>query len=270
MRRIRIGKDVNIRWVLKAPAFVTFTKDNLTIELKDPKGRSSQCGYYFDSVSDEGYVVMSSLKGIDFSILGNYTLSAWLNKDKPGQSVVDMVNAFSLVNSTIAEDNRNDCGCGHFNIDTVDIQSEFFFAGPKGEDGVSPVVDMYDNGNSTVITITDKTGGHQFVVKNGEKGDKGDRGLRGEKGDKGDPGEKGARGLQGDKGDPFTYNDFTPEQLASLKGAKGDKGDKGDKGEDGDFGLVATEIDANGHLIIHSTSDVLDFDIVNKHLVIRV
>lgn len=33
--------------------------------------------------------------------------------------------------------------------------------------------------------------------------------------------------LKGDKGDPFTYNDFTPEQLALLKGEKGDKGDIG-------------------------------------------
>lgn len=53
------------------------------------------------------------------------------------------------------------------------------------------------------------------------------------------------KGDKGDKGNPFTYEDFTPEQLAALKGDKGDtgeqgiqgiqgeKGDKGDKGEDG-------------------------------------
>lgn len=34
--------------------------------------------------------------------------------------------------------------------------------------------------------------------------------------------------VQGEKGDPFTYEDFTPEQLAGLKGPKGDKGDDGD------------------------------------------
>lgn len=41
------------------------------------------------------------------------------------------------------------------------------------------------------------------------------------------------KGEKGDKGDPFTYNDFTPEQLAFLTGPKGEKGDKGDKGEQG-------------------------------------
>ncbi len=43
-------------------------------------------------------------------------------------------------------------------------------------------------------------------------------------------------GEKGDKGDPFTYEDFTPEQLASLKGDKGDKGDNGTDGKDGQNG----------------------------------
>lgn len=40
-------------------------------------------------------------------------------------------------------------------------------------------------------------------------------------------------GEKGDKGDPFTYEDFTPEQLASLKGDKGDNGADGKDGADG-------------------------------------
>lgn len=59
----------------------------------------------------------------------------------------------------------------------------------------------------------------------GEKGDKGDRGEQGLKGVKGDRGYKGDKGEKGEKGDAFTYDDFTPEQLANLKGEKGDKGD---------------------------------------------
>lgn len=50
-------------------------------------------------------------------------------------------------------------------------------------------------------------------------------GPKGDKGDKGDPGEPGP------KGDAFTYDDFTPEQLANLVGPKGDKGDPGPKGD---------------------------------------
>lgn len=46
----------------------------------------------------------------------------------------------------------------------------------------------------------------------------------------------GIVGEKGEKGDAFTYEDFTPEQLAALKGEQGipgEKGEKGDKGEPG-------------------------------------
>lgn len=44
-------------------------------------------------------------------------------------------------------------------------------------------------------------------------------------------------GPKGDKGDSFTYDDFTPEQLASLVGPKGDKGDTGTQGPQGEQGI---------------------------------
>lgn len=47
------------------------------------------------------------------------------------------------------------------------------------------------------------------------------------KGDTGEPGKQGEKGERGEKGDPFTFDDFTPEQLAALKGEKGEKGDTG-------------------------------------------
>ena len=52
----------------------------------------------------------------------------------------------------------------------------------------------------------------------------------------------GDTGEKGDTGDAFTYEDFTPEQLAGLKGDTGEtgpagpKGDTGDKGETGETG----------------------------------
>lgn len=42
----------------------------------------------------------------------------------------------------------------------------------------------------------------------------------------------GPQGPKGDKGDPFTYDDFTPEQLAALTGPKGDAGYTPIKGVD--------------------------------------
>ena len=67
---------------------------------------------------------------------------------------------------------------------------------------------------------------------------------------KGDTGLQGVKGDTGNTGDAFTFDDFTPEQLASLKGttgdtgatgSKGDKGDKGDTGAKGDTGEGSDE-----------------------------
>lgn len=46
----------------------------------------------------------------------------------------------------------------------------------------------------------------------------------------------GDTGEKGDTGDTFTYEDFTPEQLAGLKGETGDTGPAGPKGDTGDTG----------------------------------
>ncbi len=65
------------------------------------------------------------------------------------------------------------------------------------------------------------------------KGAKGDTGTSGEKGDTGDTGPAGPKG---DTGDAFTYQDFTPQQLAGLKGDTGDTGPQGVKGDTGESG----------------------------------
>ena len=185
MKRIRIGKDINVQWVLHAPTDIILTTENLTIELKSPKGNQATVNdYVLETLSDGKFAVYFVLRGTAFSLLGNYTFTAWLNKGEQGQSVVDAVNAFTLVGSTQSEDDITACGCGCLDTATLDIRGDIAYVGQRGE--------------------------------------------------------------------------------------KGDKGDKGDKGEDGDFGLVATEIDANGHLILYSTSDTLDFAIVEKHLVLTV
>ena len=53
----------------------------------------------------------------------------------------------------------------------------------------------------------------------------------------------GAGALKGDKGDPFTYEDFTPEQLAALIGPKGDVGPQGEIGPAGPRGNIGPKGD---------------------------
>ena len=71
---------------------------------------------------------------------------------------------------------------------------------------------------------------------------------KGEKGDKGDKGDQGLQGPKGDKGDAFTYEDFTPEQLAALKGEKGDKGDQGLQGPQGPQGEPGPSVDLTNYV----------------------
>ena len=93
------------------------------------------------------------------------------------------------------------------------------------------VYDIYDELAHTRID--------NIQLQKGEKGDKGDAGPQGPQGPQGlqgIQGEIGPQGPKGDKGDAFTYEDFTPEQLAALKGDKGDKGDAGPQGPQGPQG----------------------------------
>ena len=53
--------------------------------------------------------------------------------------------------------------------------------GDKGDDGVSPTVTTQSFPFGTLVTITDASGEHQFLVLNGAKGDKGDNGADGNK-----------------------------------------------------------------------------------------
>jgi len=49
------------------------------------------------------------------------------------------------------------------------------------------------------------------------------------------------KGDKGDKGDAFTYDDFTPEQLAALTGPQGPVGPQGPKGETGATGATGAQ-----------------------------
>ena len=60
------------------------------------------------------------------------------------------------------------------------------------------------------------------------------RGLLGATGPQGKQGIQGPPGPQGERGEPFTYDMFSPEQLASLKGEKGDQGEQGIQGRRGE------------------------------------
>lgn len=128
MKKIRIGKDIGVRWKIRTP----FNDDplsvsDISIDMKDPRGTVVPV----EGFEITGDTVTFGLKGTAFAYLGDYTFSCWKNKGKDGQTVVDAVNAFTLVNSTDKETGVGRGGCGVLELNTVDLYSEleFFFSG---------------------------------------------------------------------------------------------------------------------------------------------
>ena len=110
--------------------------------------------------------------------------------------------------------------------------------GEKGETGQQGVKgDTGDSGFSPIVNVDHSTGQIVITTEDGSATISFDE-L------KGDTGPQGVKGDTGNTGDAFTFDDFTPEQLASLKGATGEtgaKGDKGDTGAKGDTGQGSDE-----------------------------
>lgn len=107
----------------------------------------------------------------------------------------------------------------------------------KGEDGISPVVEVTDIIGGHRIIITDKEGKNAFDVMDGEEGPQGNQGPMGPQGPQGPqgiPGEQGPQGEVGPKGDP---------------GKDGKDGKDGNDGVDG----LSPFIGSNGNWWIGNT-----------------
>ena len=91
---------------------------------------------------------------------------------------------------------------------TGDLHSKQSLGGaiiPRGNDGISPTVEVTETETGHRVEITDVSGTKAFDLHHGK---------------------------DGDKGDAFTYEDFTSEQLAALKGKDGVDGYTPQKGID--------------------------------------
>lgn len=126
-------------------------------------------------------------------------------------------------------------------VEDVDIQA----TATTGEPGTEVVI--VNNGTARnprwVFTIprgnAGATGAQGPAGQDGQDGQDGAPGKDGKDGTDGAPGTPGKDGKDGEKGDPFTYDDFTPEQLAGLTGPQGPQGPAGQNGTNGTNGKSA-------------------------------
>lgn len=98
--RIRIGKDIRIKWaVLTDGSALELEGRDLTLEMQDPRGE-----LYVRDFTTEGNILTTYFQGKEQTKVGGYAFTLWENKGKENQSVVDRLQAFSLVRYTVQED----------------------------------------------------------------------------------------------------------------------------------------------------------------------
>lgn len=170
MRKIRIGKDIEMRWALfdSENEPLDFTGKELSLFLITPLMSRIELDF---AISRN--IVSASFKGTEQRIPGQYRLTLWINKGKDGQNVVDCCKAFELVPLSCMEGGNSESAV---DVVTVDLQSNF---------------DVGISGESA----------YQIALRNGFVGTE----------------EEWLQSLHGEPGKSFTYDDFTPEQIALLQ-----------------------------------------------------
>lgn len=132
MRKIRLGKDIKIRWGVTIEGEVADPAVyDLTLELRDAFGSTVDVAQ--PSLVDG--LLETTLFGKDQKRTGTYRLTLWLNKGKEGQSVVDACDAFTLVSCSCDEG-----GEGDLDLEVVDVETASLDVG-GGSGGGSSVSD---------------------------------------------------------------------------------------------------------------------------------
>ena len=134
MKHIRIGKDISLRWSITTDgAAVPLEGRDLTLEMKSPIGKVIILPYRVD-----GNVITITYYGYEQTVVGEYSLTLWENKGKPGQNVVDAIRAFKLVRTSPEEE---DFTGGDLQVESVDLGTanlEILSGGGASTPGESP------------------------------------------------------------------------------------------------------------------------------------
>lgn len=99
MRKIRIGKDIAIRWTLLTNSEnISLEGRDLSLVLTTPLRQKINLSFESD-----GNTLTARFSGVQQKTLGVYTLTLWENFGKDGQTAVDVCQAFELVPYTCME-----------------------------------------------------------------------------------------------------------------------------------------------------------------------
>ena len=155
MKRIRIGKDICIRWEITTDgAAIPLEGRNLIVEIKSPFRVVRNIPFRVD-----GNTIIMTYYGTEQKWVGEYSVTLWENKGKQGQNVVDAINAFELVKTSPEE---NDLANGDIQVESVDLGTanlEILSGGAPATPGESPdlsALQMKVDANTTRISKINK------------------------------------------------------------------------------------------------------------------
>lgn len=133
MKRIRIGKDIEIKWSVTTNG-----------ERRPLLGRDLRLVMHHTYLGDmplpfnisesDAEMIVAHFRGVEHRSTGKYRLTLWENFGKDGQTAVDCCDAFELVATTCEE---TDHALGDLDISTVNLGTANLQTGMPGKDGLS-------------------------------------------------------------------------------------------------------------------------------------
>lgn len=126
MKRIRIGKDIEIHWpILTNGEQVALEGRDLKLFVHLPSHMDIPVDF-----TTEGNTAIFIITGAMQKSIGMYRLTMWENLQKSGQTAVDYCNAFELVPTTCMEGGEDD---NNLTTETVDLEASSLVVGLPGE-----------------------------------------------------------------------------------------------------------------------------------------
>lgn len=133
MKRIRIGKDIEIKWSVTTNG-----------ERRPLLGRDLRLVMHHTYLGDmplpfnisesDAEMIVAHFRGVEHRSTGKYRLTLWENFGKDGQTAVDCCDAFELVATTCE---KTDHALGDLDISTVNLGTANLQTGMPGKDGLS-------------------------------------------------------------------------------------------------------------------------------------
>ena len=126
MKRIRIGKDIEIHWpILTNGQQVALEGRDLKLFVHLPSHMDIPVDF-----TTEGNTAIFTISGTMQKSIGVYRLTMWENLQKRGQTAVDYCKAFELVPTTLLEGGEDE---SNLTTETVDLEASSLVVGLPGE-----------------------------------------------------------------------------------------------------------------------------------------